>query len=172
MKFTHLLKRKSLFLAFFVLTLLAIYMLFFSQEVYARTTAQLCDSGAKYWCGKVDYSSRTGGWTINTRWWEGGWGYGGARSYQLWLSRDWESINNTWVNTWACAKPCSAWYDGNGGLDRWRTIGPSRNVVTWTTVQYQEQYFDCGGGCHYWCEPLQEHYLWNASSLARNLSCN
>ncbi len=164
--------RRALLLGLLISTTLAAGMVIFTQSVSAQQTPVLCDSNGKYWCGKVSYTSIATGWTINTRWWEGGWGFGGALSYQLWLSRDWEWKNNAWQNTWGCPKPCSGEFNGSGGLDQWRTIGPVRNVVTNTTVQFQERYFDCGGGCHYWCEPLQEHYLWNNTNFARNLSCN
>lgn len=166
-------KRKLVLFAILSAAILFVGMIIlYIPTASANWTYVLCDSQYKYWCGFVDYSPNGSGWWIDARWHIGGWGYGGANAYRLHVARDWELYNNQWNLTWSCQN-CTGWFYGSGGLDAWRTIGSSRWVNYYTAVQFQHKYETCPPyPCSYWCSPLQEHYLWDGSSIARPLGCN
>lgn len=142
---------------------------FNTRNASGATTAELCDQPfAKYYCSKVDYvsdPSPQGDWVIATRWVRGGVD-GGADRWHVNMVNDWEWINNQWNLTWNCWD-CTNW-ETNVPLGPWQSVGPSRNVVWGTAVQFQTEYIEFtppGEPNNVWCSGVMEHYLWNGTSF-------
>lgn len=161
-------KRRS---KFTVGVTLVTVLLSWAGVAYANTTTTICDqnSPAKYWCSRVQYTSRTGGWTITDREYKGAID-GGAQKWQLYWVKDWQWNGSSWdyLGGWG-SQP---WHT-NVNFDGWWTISTDRDVSTQSAVTGQHHYqeYTPDAGWYYWCSEKWEHYLSDGHSNRVYTSC-
>lgn len=134
------------------------------SAAWAASTPTLCDDPyRKYWCSTVEYTTTDPNVTTVTNHWYLGAIDGGARYWRLGVVDDWTWNGTSWSQV-AHFGPTD-WLT-NVTFDGARTIGGGTQVAQPAATTMRHQFLEYVGYWYDWCSPVEEHHMYDGTSLA------